>query len=134
MKHQGEWGTVNDHNWRLEEAHVVCRQLECGAANDASRGAPFGPEIGPIRFHSTYCNGKESMLMSCTYPILKDYHPEGLSHDRDVGAVCSGKSCLVLEGIPSRKNPSLIPRVTMRLWITEFRTFLSEGCFYTVIP
>ena len=121
VKHQGEWGTVNDHNWRLEEAQVVCRQLGCGAATDALRGAHFGPGIGPIWFRYTYCHGLESVLTACTYPVPKDYHPEGLSHDQDAGAVCSSKSCLVCEGIPIRKSPSLIPRVTMRLWITEFR-------------
>ena len=124
---------MNDHNWKLEEAQVVCRQLGCGAATDASRGAPFGPEIGPIRFHSTYCNGKESVLMSCTYPILKDYHPEGLSHDQDVVAVCSHKSCLVWEGIPIRKSLSLISRVAMILWITDFRTYLGEDCTHRII-
>ena len=121
VKHQGEWGTVNDHNWRLEEAQVVCRQLGCGAATDALRGAHFGPGIGPIWFCYTYCHGLESVLTACTYPVPKDYHPEGLSHDQDAGAVCSSKSCLVCEGIPIRKSPSLIPRVTMRLWITEFQ-------------
>ena len=121
VKHQGEWGTVNDHNWRLEEAQVVCRQLGCGAATDALRGAHFGPGIGPIWFRYTYCHGLESVLTACTYPVPKDYHPEGLSHDQDAGAVCSSKSCLVCEGIPIRKSPSLIPRVTMRLWITEFQ-------------
>ncbi|XP_068827623.1 antigen WC1.1-like [Capricornis sumatraensis] len=89
VKHQGEWGTVNDHNWRLEEAQVVCRQLGCGAATDALRGAHFGPGIGPIWFRYTYCHGLESVLTACTYPVPKDYHPEGLSHDQDAGAVCS---------------------------------------------
>uniref|UniRef100_A0A8C2NI10 SRCR domain-containing protein n=1 Tax=Capra hircus TaxID=9925 RepID=A0A8C2NI10_CAPHI len=105
VKHQGEWGTVNDHNWNIEGAQVVCRQLGCGAAIDAPGGAYFGPGIGPIWFHSINCQGKESLLTVCRYPSLKDYRPEGLSHDQDAGAVCSGKSCLVWEGIPSRKSP-----------------------------
>ena len=105
VKHQGEWGTVTDHNWNIEGAQVVCRQLGCGAAIDAPGGAYFGPGIGPIWFHSINCQGKESLLTVCRYPSLKDYRPEGLSHDQDAGAVCSGKSCLVWEGIPSRKSP-----------------------------
>ena len=95
VKHQGEWGTVNDHNWNLEEAAVLCRQLGCGTAIDAPRGAHFGPGIGPIWFQYIYCKGTESVLTACTYPLLKDYRPEGLSHDQDVRAVCSRKSCLV---------------------------------------
>ena len=73
---------------------MVCRQLECGAAINASRGAHLGPGIGPIWFHHTYCNGQELVTTACTYPVLKDYRPEDLSHDRDAGVVCSGKSCL----------------------------------------
>ena len=88
-------GTVNDHNWSLEAAAVVCRQLECGAAINASREAHFGPGIGPIWFQYIYCNGTESVLTECSYPTIKDHLAESLSHDGDAGAVCSGKSCLL---------------------------------------
>ena len=104
VKYQGEWGTMNDHSWSLEEAAVLCRQLECGAAINASRGAHFGPGIRPIWFHCIYCTGTESSLMECSYPSLKDHRPEGLSHQGDAKAVCSGKACLVWEGMPSRKS------------------------------
>ena len=105
VKHQGEWGTVDDDRWSLEDASVVCRQLGCGAAIGFPGGAYFGPGIGPIWFHSINCQGKESLLTVCRYPSLKDYRPEGLSHDQDAGAVCSRKPCLILDGIPSRKSP-----------------------------
>ncbi|CAN0287964.1 unnamed protein product [Rangifer tarandus platyrhynchus] len=98
VKHQGKWGTVNDHNWSLEEAQVVCRQLGCGATIDAPRGAHFGPGIGPIWFHSTNCKGKESVLTVCSYPSLKDYRPEGLSHDQDAGTVCSALEVRLKDG------------------------------------
>ena len=98
VKYQGEWGTMNDHSWSLEEAAMVCRQLECGAAINDSRRTHFGPGIGPIWFHYTYCNGQESVITACTYPVLKDYRPEGLSHDGDAGILCSGKSCLSGKG------------------------------------
>ena len=109
VKHQGEWGTVDDLNWSMEEAAVVCRQLGCGGATDAPKRAHFGPGIGPIWFPYIYCKGPESAIMECSYPPVKDHRPEGNSHDKDAGAVCSGKSCLVCEGIPSRKTFSLFP-------------------------
>uniref|UniRef100_A0A8B9Y075 SRCR domain-containing protein n=1 Tax=Bos mutus grunniens TaxID=30521 RepID=A0A8B9Y075_BOSMU len=102
VKHQGEWGTVDDLNWSMEEAAVVCRQLGCGSATDAPKRAHFGPGIGPIWFPYIYCKGPESAIMECSYPPVKDHRPEGNSHDKDVGAVCSGKPC-GLGGIPSRK-------------------------------
>ena len=112
VKRQGEWGTVNDDNWSMEEAQVVCREPKCGAATDTPRGAYFGSGIGPIWFQYIYCNGTESMLTQCSYPPLKDHHPEGLSHDGDAGAVCSGKSCMVWEGISNRKSLSLFLGIT----------------------
>ena len=112
VKRQGEWGTVNDDNWSMEEAQVVCREPKCGAATDAPRGAYFGSGIGPIWFQYIYCNGTESMLTQCSYPPLKDHHPEGLSHDGDAGAVCSGKSCMIWEGISNRKSLSLFLGIT----------------------
>ena len=111
VKHQGKWGTVNDNNWTMEAAAVVCRQLGCGAAINAPRGGHFGAAIGPIWFQYLYCNGTESLIVECNYPTVKDRHPEGLSHDQDAGAVCSGKSCLVWDGISSRKGFSFFPGI-----------------------
>ncbi|KAI4576278.1 hypothetical protein MJT46_002113 [Ovis ammon polii x Ovis aries] len=90
VKHQGEWGTVNSYKWGLEEAAVVCRQLGCGAAVDALQRVHFGSAVGPIWFYAIYCRGTESAIAECTSTAVKDYCPEGLSHDQDAGAVCSG--------------------------------------------
>ena len=133
VKHQGAWGTVNDYNWNMEEARVVCRQLRCGTAVDAPKGSKFGPGIGPIWFHYIYCKGQESAITECSYPVVMDHHPEGHSHNKDAGAVCSGKSCLVWEGLPFRKPFSFIPRLTTSLWIIAFRTYLGEDFTHTVI-
>ena len=134
VKHQEHWGTVNDYKWSLEEAAVVCRQLGCGAAVDAPQGAYFGPAVGPIWLEYIHCSGTESAITECAYPTVKDYRPEGFSHDQDAGTVCSGKSCLVWEGISSRKSLSLIPSLTIRIWITAFSTYMDEDSSYTVIP
>ena len=133
MKHQGKWGTVNDLNWSMEEAHVVCRQLRCGAAIDAPKGSKFGPGIGPIWFRYIYCKGQESDITECSYPPLKDHRTKGYSHNKDAGAICSGKSSLVWEEIPSRKPFSFITIETMNMWITVFRTYFFEDCTHTMI-
>ncbi|XP_057575717.1 antigen WC1.1-like [Hippopotamus amphibius kiboko] len=90
VKHQGEWGTVFDFNWILEDVAVVCRQLQCGAAVDAPRRAYFGPGVGPIWLRYASCKGTESAVRYCRHSDIIDYRDYSLSHDWDAGAVCSG--------------------------------------------
>ena len=112
VKHQGEWGTVDDMEWTLKDASVVCRQLGCGAAIGFPGSAYFGPGLGPIWLLYTLCEGTESTVSDCKHSNIKDYRNDSYTHDRDAGVVCSGKSCLVCVGISSRKSLCLITRMT----------------------
>ena len=112
VKHQGEWGTVEDMDWSLEDASVVCRQLGCGAAIGFPGGAYFGPGVGPIWLLYTSCKGVESTVSDCRHSNIKDHRNDSYTHDWDAGVVCSGKSCLACVGISSRKSLCLITRMT----------------------
>ena len=116
-KYKGEWGTVYAEYWLLAGVEEVCRQLECGVAIDAPRGSYLGPRLGPIWFLYGSCESREDesvlTLYKCVHVHFKNYN-DTFSHDQDIGAVCSGKTCLVWEGIPSRKHLCLIHRMTMR--------------------
>ena len=112
VKHQGEWGTVADKDWSWKDASVVCRQLGCGAAVRIPQKAYFGPGLGPIWLVYTLCEGTESTVSDCRHSNIKDYRNDSYSHDDDAGVVCSGKSCLIWEGISSRKSLCLITRMT----------------------
>ncbi|KAM9683685.1 uncharacterized protein ACBT57_000731 [Dama dama] len=90
VKHHGEWGTVDDDNWRVKDASVVCRQLGCGAAIGFPGRAYFGPGLGPIWLLYTSCEGTESTVSDCRHSDIKDYRNNSYSHDRDAGVVCSG--------------------------------------------
>uniref|UniRef100_A0A8D0XC12 CD163 molecule-like 1 n=1 Tax=Sus scrofa TaxID=9823 RepID=A0A8D0XC12_PIG len=99
LKHQGKWGTVNYAYWGLPGATVVCRQLECGTAVDAPKASYFGQGDGPIWLYAL-CEGTESTLTDCRHPNITDYRTEGVSHDWDAGAVCSGFVRLVVGDRP----------------------------------
>uniref|UniRef100_A0A2K6BQT9 T-cell differentiation antigen CD6 n=1 Tax=Macaca nemestrina TaxID=9545 RepID=A0A2K6BQT9_MACNE len=85
MLEHGEWGSVCDDTWDLEDAHVVCRQLGCGWAVQAVPGLHFTPGRGPIHRDQVNCSGAEAYLWDC--PGLPGQHYCG--HKEDAGVVCS---------------------------------------------
>ncbi|XP_077313427.1 scavenger receptor cysteine-rich domain-containing group B protein-like [Lithobates pipiens] len=80
------WGTVCSGLWDLSDAQVVCRQLGCGIAIEASGNGKYGqgPPFGGLTYFQ--CTGTESDLMSCPYTILPHSH----IYLSDSGAKCSG--------------------------------------------
>lgn len=85
MLEHGEWGSVCDDTWDLEDAHVVCRQLGCGWAVQAVPGLHFTPGRGPIHRDQVNCSGAEAYLWDCAG--LPGQHYCG--HKEDAGVVCS---------------------------------------------
>ncbi|GCC48787.1 hypothetical protein chiPu_0033287, partial [Chiloscyllium punctatum] len=87
IHYKGQWGTVYAVLWDLADAAVVCRELECGTAVSAPRGAHFGRGSGPIVTAYVQCSGTERALRECQSASWDHY---SCSHDNDAGVVCSG--------------------------------------------
>uniref|UniRef100_A0A8C6R2P0 T-cell differentiation antigen CD6 n=1 Tax=Nannospalax galili TaxID=1026970 RepID=A0A8C6R2P0_NANGA len=85
MLEQGQWGTVCDDTWDLEDAHVVCKQLQCGWAVQALPGLHFTPGQGPIHRDQVNCSGTEAYLWDCPGLPGDQY----CGHKEDAGVVCS---------------------------------------------
>uniref|UniRef100_A0A803SKX0 SRCR domain-containing protein n=1 Tax=Anolis carolinensis TaxID=28377 RepID=A0A803SKX0_ANOCA len=87
LLHNQEWGTVCDASWDIYDAQVVCRELGCGNALKAFRGAHHGQGFGPIWIEGVNCTGKEASLSECNRSPWGEHH---CSHSQDAtGVVCS---------------------------------------------
>nr|XP_012779564.1 T-cell differentiation antigen CD6 isoform X3 [Maylandia zebra] len=92
----GQWGTVCDDHWDLNDAHVVCAQLGCGyALNVTGQAGLFPPGKGPIYLDDLNCTGNEENLWSCPATQEED---QDCGHKEDAGVVCSEMRGLRLTG------------------------------------
>ncbi|KAM7393852.1 hypothetical protein PAMP_020689 [Pampus punctatissimus] len=94
--HNGQWGTVCDDNWDLQDASVVCRQLGCGRARSALQSAAFGQGSGPIWLDNVSCFGNESSIMDCKH---QGVGATNCIHNEDASVVCERRFTLILSNV-----------------------------------
>ena len=84
--HNGEWGTVCDDRWDLNDAQVVCRQLGFGPAIAARSGAYYGRGSGQIWLDEVNCVGTEQIIEDCSHD---GWGNEDCSHYEDASVQCA---------------------------------------------
>ena len=97
VQYQGQWGTVCDDNFGIDDAHVACRMMGLGRAISycsnnrdkcSSNGRTFTAGSGEIWLDDLRCTGDEDTLFDCTHPGIG---VENCAHSEDVGVVCKGR-------------------------------------------
>ena len=109
--HEGQWGTICDDNWDMRDAHVACRQLGFGEAQDPLLRSYDGdtysyeqarqytyptfaqtltqhrsPDI-PIWMDNVRCLGTEARLVDCAFA---GWGLANCGHYEDVAIRCKG--------------------------------------------
>uniref|UniRef100_A0A8C3WTA3 CD5 molecule like n=1 Tax=Catagonus wagneri TaxID=51154 RepID=A0A8C3WTA3_9CETA len=86
VQQKGEWRTMCNHVWGVEEAAVLCRQLNCGEAKGTPSGTLYKPSTDKdqkVLMQAVICQGHESSLTECGHVDVFD-----CSRDEIAGAQC----------------------------------------------
>ena len=83
--HNGEWGTVCGDGWDLNDAQVVCNELDFGYAVAALHNALYGQGSDRIWLNNLECVGNEWAIENCTHG---GWGIESCSHAEDAGVKC----------------------------------------------
>ncbi|NP_999762.1 scavenger receptor cysteine-rich protein type 12 precursor [Strongylocentrotus purpuratus] len=111
----GDWGTVCDDSWGIEDAHVVCRQLGFGPALSAVTAASFGQGSGSILMDNVQCSGDEATIAECSHNGIGIHN---CGHQEDAGVVCSRATGEVRLVGNSRQNEGRVEILISGRWGT----------------
>ena len=62
----GEWQSICDEGWDIEDADVVCKQLDYGYAESAPIASFYGISFNTVWNVNIECTGGEGKLLDCT--------------------------------------------------------------------
>jgi hypothetical protein len=83
--HEGEWGTLCDDWWDINDATVLCHQLGYSGAVYARGNAYFGEGSGPIWLGNVQCDGTETEIEQCAFT---KWESKFCDHSEDAGLTC----------------------------------------------
>ena len=84
--HKGQWGTVCDDSWDINDAKVVCQELGYKYAVRAIGGNDISSGSGQIWLDNVGCTGNEKSLSHCSH---RGWGVNDCSHSEDAGVECS---------------------------------------------
>ena len=86
VSYNGEWGTVCEDKWDLDDAQVVCNELGLGKSLPAQHGVLYGQGSGEIWLSNVNCDGTEIAIGNCSH---RGWGSHNCTHGGDVGVNCT---------------------------------------------
>ncbi|XP_037541065.1 deleted in malignant brain tumors 1 protein [Nematolebias whitei] len=84
--HEGQWGTICDDKWGIQEADVTCREMNCGSALAVKYKAFYGRGHDQVWLDDVECIGHEKSLSDCPH---RGFGEHDCDHNEDAGVLCS---------------------------------------------
>lgn len=85
---KGQWGTVCSEAWDVNDATVVCQQLDCGKVHKITSQDEYGHGTAITWSEQIECGGSESNLAQCPQRPFRD---KTCNTTSIAGVVCTGK-------------------------------------------
>ena len=121
----GQWGTVCDDGWDINDAHVICRQLGYLGARTKYCCAQYGQGTGPML--RLGCQGSEASFHECSQVVS----PSGCAHHEDAGVECYNESDAGMFNYISVQYSLYIKYKKQLLCLPACVDYV---CFYTALP
>ena len=90
--YNGQWGTICQDYWDINDATVVCRQLGYPYTLRALQGYQVEDGRGQIWLDNVACNGREQNLGSCRH---NGWGRHNCGHYKDAGVECSATGTIM---------------------------------------
>ncbi|XP_047463187.1 scavenger receptor cysteine-rich domain-containing group B protein [Mugil cephalus] len=116
--YQGNWGTVCDDDWSLNNAWVVCQQIGCGGAVSAHIKSSFGYGTGMIHLDNVNCYGYEEDLTKCK---SLGWGKHNCGHHEDAGVTCTASTTIPPAATELQRGfrPTLNTKATEQVTVTQ---------------
>ncbi|XP_077207059.1 scavenger receptor cysteine-rich domain-containing protein DMBT1-like [Paroedura picta] len=126
--YQGAWGTICGNHWDMQDAQVVCRQLECGDAVAALPSSRFGPGSGRILLDEVQCKGDEAYVWECEN---LGWGMHSCTHQQDAAVLCEAEIYRPMGTVGDVLSMELVGgpnRCAGRVEITYFASWRNVVC------